>query len=46
MRVNGLADIHRVGAHLDGQGDFADLVARVGADHAAAKDLAAAMGFG
>ena len=43
VRVDGLADINRVSAHLNGQGDFADHVARVGADHAAAKDLALAM---
>ena len=42
VRVNGLADVHRVGAHLDGQGDLANHVARVGADHAAAQDLAVA----
>jgi len=36
VRVDGLADVHRVGAHLDGQGDFADHVAGMGADDAAA----------
>ena len=45
VRVNRLADVHRVGAHLDGQSDFADQVARVGADDAAAQDLAVTMGF-
>jgi hypothetical protein len=44
MRVDGLADVHRVCAHLDGQGDFADHVARMRADHAA-QDLAVAMGL-
>ncbi len=44
--VDGLANIHRVGAHLDGQCHFADHVARMRADHAATKDLAVAMGFG
>jgi len=34
VRVYGLADFHRVGAHLDGQGDFANQVACVGADDA------------
>ena len=43
MRVNRLADVYRVGAHLDGQRNLANHVARVGADHAAAKDLAVAM---
>jgi hypothetical protein len=43
VRVDGLADIHGVRAHLDGQRDFADHVACVRADDAAADD---AMGFG
>jgi hypothetical protein len=38
--VNGFADVHRVCAHLDGQGNLANHVARVRADHAAAQDLA------
>ncbi len=42
MRVNRFADVHRVRAHLDGQGDFAQHVARVRADDAAAQDLAVA----
>ena len=46
MRVNRLANIHRVRPHLDGQGDLANHVARMGADHAAAQNLAVAMGFG
>jgi hypothetical protein len=46
VRVDGLADVHGVGAHLDGQGDLADHVARVRADHAAAQDAAVAVGFG
>ena len=46
MRVNCLANIHRVRPHLDRQGNLADHVAGVGADHAAAQDLAVAMGFG
>ena len=36
MRVDGLADVGRVGAHLDGERDLADEVARAGADDAAA----------
>ena len=46
VRVDGLADVHRVGAHFDGQGDLANHVARVGAHDAAAQNLAVAMGFG
>ena len=46
VRVDGLADVHRVGAHLDGQRDLADHVARVGAYHSPAQDLAVAVGFG
>src|SRR6218665_4204105 len=44
--VDGFGDVHYVGAHLDGQGDFADHVAGVAADHGAAPDFAAAPGFG
>ncbi len=36
VRVDGLADVHGVRPHLDGQGDLADHVARVGAHDAAA----------
>ena len=42
MRVDGLADVDSVRTHLDGQGDLADYVARMRADHAAAQDLAVA----
>ena len=45
VRVYGFADVHRVGAHLYGQRNFAQHVARVGADDAAALDLAVAMSF-
>ena len=45
VRVNGLANVHRVGAHLDGQGNLADHVARMRADHAAAQNLAVAVRF-
>jgi hypothetical protein len=38
--VDGFANVHRVCAHLNCQRDLADHVARVGADHAAAQDLA------
>ena len=44
--VNRLANVHRVRAHLDGQGNLANHVAGMGADHAAAQNLAVAMGFG
>ena len=45
VRVNRLADVHRISAHLDGQRNLADHVARMRADHAAAQDLAVAVGF-
>jgi len=38
VRVNRLADVDRVGTHLDGQGNLADHVAGMGADDAAADD--------
>jgi hypothetical protein len=41
--VNRLSNVHRIRAHLDGQSDFANQVARVGADDAAAQDLAVAV---
>jgi hypothetical protein len=37
--VNGFTEIHRVCAHLDGQCDFAKHVARMRADHTAARNL-------
>ena len=46
MRVDRLADVHRIRTHLDRQRHLADHVARVRADHTAAQDLAVAMGFG
>ena len=45
VRMNRLADIHRVSAHLDGQRDLANHVARARADHAAAQNLAVAVRF-
>ena len=45
VRVNRLADIHGISPHLNGQGDFADHVAGMGTNHAAAEDLAVAVGF-
>ncbi len=38
VRVDGLADVDRVGTHLDGQADFADHVAGRGADDGTADD--------
>ena len=38
VRMDRLADVHRVGAHLDGQRDLADHVAGMRADDAAADD--------
>jgi len=46
MRVDGFADVHRVGAHLDRQGDLANHVACVRADHATAQDLAVTVDLG
>ena len=43
MRVDRLADVHRVGAHLNCQRDLTDHVARVRADHAAAQHFAVAV---
>jgi hypothetical protein len=45
VRVDGFAYVYCVCTHLDGQGDFADHVAGVGAYHAAAQDFAVAVGF-
>jgi hypothetical protein len=46
VRVNGFADVHRIRAHFNRQGDFANHVTGVRSHHAAAQDLAVAMGFG
>ena len=46
VRVDGFADVHCVCAHLDGQRHFANHVARMGADHATAQDLALAQRHG
>ena len=43
VRVNRLANVQGVSTHLDGQCNLADHVARMGADHAAAQDLAVAV---
>lgn len=43
--VDGLADVHGIRAHLDGQRNLADHVASVGADPAAAQNLAMAVHF-
>jgi hypothetical protein len=44
--VDGFADVHGVCAHFDGQRDLANHVARVRAHHAAAENLAVAVGLG
>ncbi len=44
--VDGFTYIHGVCAHFNGQSDLADHVARVRAHHAAAQDLAVAVGLG
>ena len=38
MGMDGKADIGRIRPHLDGEADFSDQLASVGADHAAADD--------
>ena len=45
MRVDRLADVHRICAHLNRQCNFADHVAGMRADHAAAKNFAVTVGF-
>ena len=46
VRVDGFADVYGVGAHFDRQRDFADQIAGVAPDDAAAQDAAVASGFG
>ena len=46
MRVNRLTDIHCIRTHLNRQSNLANHVTRMRADHAAAQDLAVAMGLG
>ena len=46
VRMDCLADIDRVGAHLDGQRHLADHVAGVGANHAAVKNFPVAVRIG
>ena len=43
--MDGLADVDGVGAHLDRQGNLANHVASVCADHAAAQDFSVAVGL-
>ena len=45
MRVNLLANIHRVRPHLDSQGNLANHVTGMRADHAAAQNFAVAVSF-
>ena len=44
--VNGLADVHGIRTHFDGQRDLTNHVARMRSHHAATQDLAMAMGLG
>ena len=44
VRVNGLADVHRIRAHFYSERNLTNHVARVRADHAAAQVLAVAGG--
>ena len=46
MRVNRLADVYCICSHFNGQGNLANHVACMRADHAAAEDFAEAVGFG
>ncbi len=46
VRMDGFANVYRVCAHLYSQSHFANQVACIGADDAAAQNLAMAMGFG
>jgi hypothetical protein len=45
VRVNGLTDVHRIGAHLNGQCDLANHVARMRTNDSAAQNLAVAVGI-
>ena len=45
MWVDGLADIHCISPHFNGQCNLANHVASMGADHATAQNFAVAMGF-
>ena len=45
VRVNGFADVDGVGAHLNGECNFTNHVARMRADHTAAQDFSVAMGL-
>ena len=44
--VDGFADVHGVCAHFNRQRNLANHVARMRADHAAAQDIAVAVGLG
>ena len=46
VRVDGFADVHSVCAHLNRQRNLANHVARMRAHHAAAENLAVAVGLG
>ena len=45
VRVNRLADVHRISTHLDRQRNLANHVAGVGTNHATAQYLAVALGL-
>ena len=45
VRVNCFADVYRICAHFNSQGNLANHVACVGANHAAAQDFAVVVGF-
>ena len=46
VRVNCFADVHRVSTHFNSERNLSNHVAGVRADHAAAQDLAVAVGLG
>jgi hypothetical protein len=46
VQVDGLADVHRIRAHFDGERNFANHGADMGADDATAQYLAVAVGLG
>lgn len=45
VRVNGLADVDGISAHLDGQCDLTNHVACMRTDHATTQNLAVTVGF-
>jgi hypothetical protein len=46
MRMDGFADIYSICTHFDRQGNLANHVVRMCANHTASQDFAVAVGFG